>query len=378
MAGIEAPFADAVGPSGRAPACLLILCGLPGAGKTSLASLIAEEAFAQGVHVANVCFDQLGCQPSDAGGGGEGSGSTPEFTPDAWQAAREAALSVLRIDLGGHCTSDEQQEGAAASRAVGGKLRVAAAPPPRPQPEQEHQHEQQWQHRLVIADDNMQYRSMRGRCYSLARATGAAAVLLHVRCREALALQRNAARPAGARVPAGVISRMAAVFEEPGRAGSDAGGGSSAWEASCLVECNGEAPVDAVALWRQVWQRWGQPAPPPHDAEAAAAARATAQAATAANLTHAADVVTRHVLTECMQRLAAAGPRAKAAAALQLNAARRQLLQDLHVHAEAGEHAAPGAGLPTQHAEAAADRCAAVYRQRCETILAALASPEQP
>ena len=42
-----------------APTCLLVLCGLPGAGKTSLCSSIVQAAARHGVHAVHVCFDEV-------------------------------------------------------------------------------------------------------------------------------------------------------------------------------------------------------------------------------------------------------------------------------------------------------------------------------
>jgi predicted ATPase len=73
----------------KAPACLLLLCGLPAAGKTTLARALAQRAHMDGascgVRVAHVCFDDY----QQAGGG---------FEPAAWKVrALEAAHQILHI-----------------------------------------------------------------------------------------------------------------------------------------------------------------------------------------------------------------------------------------------------------------------------------------
>lgn len=60
----------------KAPACLLLLCGLPAAGKTALARAMTQhvqlQAASCGVRVTHVCFDDY----QQAGG---------SFEPAAWK-----------------------------------------------------------------------------------------------------------------------------------------------------------------------------------------------------------------------------------------------------------------------------------------------------
>lgn len=360
--------------SDAAETCLLLLCGLPGAGKTSLARSLAQEACQEGIEVRQVCFDELGCQPSGSGGGGGGdkSDAADTFSPETWQLGRRAALAQLETELASSSSS-----GSNSSSSLGYLQRQDAASSANPSTaahQQQGASERRQRRRLVIADDNLHYRSMRWQCYGLGRAAGAAVVLLHLQCSEHVAQERNSQRAAGECVPAAVISRMAAQFEAPGSSGAGSTSSDSdsrrrsiaAWERSCLIECSAEQPVDAAAVWRQVWRAWGAPAPPPFDAEAAAAERAAAQAVTAASKVHAVDVATRQVLSQAMQRLADAVPAAKAAAAQHLNAARRQLLQ------EAATEPTAAAGAAAEEPGMAAERWAAAYQLRCEAILAGL------
>ena len=62
----------------KAPACLLLLCGLPAAGKTTLAQAMAQHAMHEApssLRVAHVCFDDY-----------QQAGST--FEPAAWKVRR--------------------------------------------------------------------------------------------------------------------------------------------------------------------------------------------------------------------------------------------------------------------------------------------------
>ena len=70
--------------------------------------------------------------------------------------------------------------------------------------------------RLVLADDNMYYRSMRHRCFRLANDSRASVVTIHVACDLETALSRNSGRQGVDYVPPAAIRRMAATFEAPG------------------------------------------------------------------------------------------------------------------------------------------------------------------
>ncbi len=377
-----------------------------------------------------VNFDDLGCQPSNPGdAGGAGSAASDSFDAASWQHARQRAMEAVEAALRIEGTSERPLCEEVQQRVQREQQTAEPGQQHTPQP-------QPW--RLVIADDNMQLRSMRRQCYLLARAAQAAAVLIYVRCSEQVAQQRNAARSPGHRVPAEVVSRMAEKLEEPAggsegscglaasrissggglfgsgnagwmpadKAASSSSGSSGigpAWEAASLIVWDSNqalTPAAVASLWRQVWQRWGPAAPPLRDAAAEAAARSAAQAATAASLAHAVDVATRQVLSDCMAQLAWAAQQRKRALAQQLNAARRQLLQEAAAQGpgfsqlgaalqgaapggETAETAEPGAskakaeggnqpeeGAAETPVAAAARHWAAAYRRRCESILA--------
>eukprot|EP00887_Chlorella_sp_A99_P002838 scaffold6.g2838.t1 len=280
-----------------AQCCLLVLCGLPGSGKTTLAKQLVSTAPAQGdgsLIALHVCFDELGC-------GQEGE----EFSPEAWRRGRRAALAAVEAALAG---SDALAPAGAENPAAG---------------------QQTARRRLVIADDTYHLRSMRSECYALARAHGAAFAQLHLRCTPGLAARRNACRPPGARVPPGIIDRMAAALEPPGAAGAPP------WDRHAIavdvLEEDGAGGMGGgpgtAGIWRSVLAAWGRPAPPPLDAEQIEAVKAAARQATAASLVHGVDIACRRAIAEAMQ--AAVPKERRAAAARLLNDARLRLLDEL-------------------------------------------------
>ena len=135
---------------------LVVLCGLPGAGKSTLARAIIAEAppHAAVVHVEFDAFLERG-----------------EWSPEAWQKSRAAALDAVRSALRGSAS-------------------------------------------IVVVDDNNYYASMRAELRRLAVAAGADYVLVWLCARLDVALARNAQRLTGS-LPAPVLASMAARMDAP-------------------------------------------------------------------------------------------------------------------------------------------------------------------
>lgn len=271
----------------QAGTLLLLLCGLPGAGKTTLAAQLLAHActLEQPLAAHHICFDELGCgvEPST-------------FSPAAWKHARKHALAAVAKALVAAGAEGAGSSGSSRSTRV-----------------------------LVIVDDNSHLRSMREEAYSLARKHGAAYTALHLCCPPTLAAERNEARPPRKRVPPEALARMAACFETPGVPTAPP------WDRDAIVVDAGNS-IDVGALWRQVWNTWGPPEPRPFDAAAATAAKAAAQQATAASLAHAVDLACRQAISDMMQRLAGAHKERRAAMANLLNKERQAILIELRQH----------------------------------------------
>jgi tRNA uridine 5-carbamoylmethylation protein Kti12 len=145
--------------------CVLVLCGLPGAGKTSVCKHILESCVSvAGLRAHHVCIDEHVARASGVG--------ASAFSPQAWKVRKEteAACSLdwaKRTAPWFDCNWQEGREGAL--QAVERLLKSACLP-------------EGPAHTLVIIDDTMHYRSMRHECYQLARECELRVALCCFRC----------------------------------------------------------------------------------------------------------------------------------------------------------------------------------------------------
>jgi len=254
----------------RAPALVVVLVGLPGAGKSTLTAALARDLpTAVGCRVVTVCVDEVQEEVAREGGDAAGhaaaadDGSAPWVDAPAWHAARGAALRSVA------CALDEV---------------VAEAPP-----------------LAIIVDDNAYYHSMRKPYASLARGGGYAYAEVELVVPPETAAERNDARPPPARVPPDVISRMArrlehVVVADVGDDGAHGGRLGIAVDATLPPEEVARRVVDELSAPR-AWLPL--PPLPPDDAAAVAAARA----ATRDSVLHHADLTLR----ACVGAAVAAG-----------------------------------------------------------------------
>jgi O-phosphoseryl-tRNA(Sec) kinase len=178
-----------------ARACLLTMCGLPGAGKSTLARAVAARAESDGIRVSLVSFDdverRLASEKSEASAprGDDAGGSTPGFDAATWKAARLEALATVERLLLSEAEASVGEDG-------GGE-------------------KDDRRRALIIADDNFYYAGMRQQCHRIARRARAAHAQLFVSISVAQAHARNESRDPRDVVPRDALERMADQFEPP-------------------------------------------------------------------------------------------------------------------------------------------------------------------
>ena len=242
---------------------ILVLVGLPATGKTWLArSLTASLAFKD--HSTHIEFDEQYMNISKG----------VSFSPLLWHESRELSYQLIQR---------------------------AALSPPSPS------------RHLIIVDDNTHLRSMRRRCFRMARDTGCCYLLVHLSACSKLSIERNRARKEEARVMKESILSMAASFEEPDAA-------LNKWEGPILtIDAEDAVDVDQVIAW--INSHWGPPPQPlPEESKLADTNHDS--------LIHQLDLKTRRIVSRRIVSMAAdkAGLDDKRAVAAHLNAERRKMI----------------------------------------------------
>ena len=290
-----APGDGAVEPPGGA---LCVLCGLPGAGKSTLAAHLLESAprelsraLGRRVRVWHVCFDTV-VEALETERGASA------FDPEIWHDARRLVLASTRR----HFSAADASAARPATRPLPQLGRCAPAD----------DEDGAAPFELVVLDDNMVYRSMRRAYWRVARDLGLGYATLACRAPLDVALARNAGRAAP--VAEATVRHMAEVIEWP------ESGGAHAWEAH--VPHDEPAGVPWAPLARAL------SAPPPPSAEPSAEASSSAAAATAASAAHTLDLRLRRAAALHLGSADAARlePSARAALARALSDQKKTLL----------------------------------------------------
>lgn len=330
-----------------ARACLLTMCGLPGAGKSTLARAVAARAESDGIRVSLVSFDDIerrvATEKSEASASlrGDDAGDwTPGFDAATWKAARvEALATVERLLLCEAEAENVDEDG-------GG--------------EKDHR-----RRALIIADDNFYYAGMRQQCHRMARRARAAHAQLFVSISVAQAHKRNESRDKNDIVPRDALERMADQFEPPaaevyrdddGEAGAEDDASENtravrAFERDATVTVDAErlgfTPAgmnasDVNEVWLRVREKWTRPATLVGlSSETREDRRRLGSAANAASAAHALDVRSRRVLSSAMASAAAndafasMSKQARGALSGALNDARREMVDAVRAAAKA-------------------------------------------
>ena len=281
--------------SERANAFVLVLSGLPGSGKTTLATRLRARVIElePTCEVVHACYDayEREARAETTRSGEEGAGT---FDPAVWKESRERAAEDVRRAIERANARCESSGDASTS----GKSMT-----------------------LVIVDDNMYYHGMRWKMFRDARDARACCATAHVLTREVETTRaRNAGRERDEIVSDEVFDRMARAFEAPVVTSP----GDAAAFPAFVVEADDVVDVDKV--WTTILEHWGPPpAIPVTEAE-----REIARAETANSALHALDVRARAAVAAAVAAVAADSNDSSRVArvAKRVNDARRDLLRD--------------------------------------------------
>lgn len=283
--------------------CFLVLIGLPGSGKTSLAKSLCRHLAAgdSNASVVRISYDELIPLDSQAE-------MARDETSGEWKEARKNVLATLDALI------SEQDDLAPEVAELLDKLVPS-----------DQRSELKDKVTLVI-DDNNYYSSMRYELCQVARKFEAGFCQIYVKCQASVAANRNAERPVEARVPPEVIEKMAAKLEEPSPL-------KNGWEAfSFSVDGEKEGFFDDPTVFETIKSvtelAFGNPAKTRPDNREE---RDRSRKACSASVIHQADKILRKRIGERMKTAKEEGKDKAflAARSAELNEARTELLEDL-------------------------------------------------
>ena len=185
---------------------LLILTGLPGAGKTKVAIELCHSARNIAAEVFHICYDELFAH--------EGKLAWIDYngSESSWKEFRGQILSCVRVLVRRLLNKDTP----AATSVIPGSLRdkfvdkacgghnVFTATTASKN-----------ESYLIVIDDNMYYKSMRYEYYKLAREYQCSFCQVLIDCSPDIAMHRNSSRTAAERVPDHIIVEMNKKIEKP-------------------------------------------------------------------------------------------------------------------------------------------------------------------
>jgi len=283
--------------SERANAFVLVLSGLPGSGKTTLATRLKTRVveLEPTYEVVHACYDayERAARAETTSSSEEGVGT---FDPVVWKASRERAAEDVRRAIERANAKSASNDGVSMS----GKSMT-----------------------LVIVDDNMYYHGMRWKMFRDARDARACCATAHVVTRDVETTRvRNARREGDEVVSDEVFDRMSRAFEAPVLTTPGDGAAFPAF----VVEADDVVDVDKV--WTTILELWGPPPPVPATEAEREAEREIARAETANSALHALDVRARAAVSAAVSTVDSADSSRICLIANRANNARRDLLRD--------------------------------------------------
>jgi len=259
------------------PKMILILCGLPGAGKSHWARRLQASASSsrKEEETGSGCDDEVRHVEFDAVESGllrEASDNDDDDNPlDTWHRARVMAL--------------EQAEAILREEAAERRRRL-----------------------VLVLDDNMYYVSMRRESYQLAARHRVGYGCVHVATPLDVALAQNKARPPGQAVTEEVIRRMHTKLQVPDLT-------TRSWEANTVTigeATTSETQDDEAEMLRKIWavieRGWATPAIVQMPSAEEEAAKEEDRERTRGSVLHATELTLRKIIGTAMQ-LARAGGR---------------------------------------------------------------------
>ncbi|KAG6590682.1 L-seryl-tRNA(Sec) kinase [Phytophthora cinnamomi] len=190
-------------------AILVLVCGLPAAGKTTLVKHLVNTGNTASRLYERISFDDV----YEEMVGNDGDGKASEFNPGKWKESQQAMVARVTERL-------EDQSASASDNGTTQQL-------------------------VLLVDDNFQYRSQRKRFFHLAAQLNCGFAVLYVNVSTEICRERNNARGLGGRagvhVPGEVFERMTTAFEAPD-------GDQNPWEVSTCELDRADDSVDFVGL----------------------------------------------------------------------------------------------------------------------------------
>lgn len=199
--------ADEAGGVGRAPACLCVLCGLPAAGKSTLARTVLSTAARRGWRASVVPYDDLIPGHAFQTRGVE-DGVKRQETHTEWKLHRQAVLRHIEQFLEKPHVLAELPDSCQINRAAWERCIQAL-----PEPEALDPSQADRAPLLFLLDDNFYYPSMRYEVYQLARKHSLGFCQVYLQCDVESCISRNQSRSEP--IPTEVILEMAKRLESP-------------------------------------------------------------------------------------------------------------------------------------------------------------------